>query len=803
MPHASGDHADKAAITQLQSEMQQLKEMMKQLINQQAASTSTGASTSTAAIEQAAVGNTLDAANESIQVSQFNTSTRQASVKEIAKTLPEFDPSDTNAISVEQFIDRVDNLRGPAKMWFDSSPVLHTSWRAFANALRDEFGTTPDEAEIHYAMTNAIRRKNPRCGKCKKFHGSNESCKPPEANVRRLGAENRDKWFTKEIVVQSKPYNAFIDTGSQASIVRKSVAEGINADRRKCPIQMKGICGGTRVLDEAIIVDIAIDDMTTTAQVYIAEDELLQEDFLLGQDVIVNTHFTLKFEHGQMIFDNNRVLQSLISKTNEFSKFLHNVENDDDKAKLSNLLETYADVFSTGLEGIGKTSIVEAKICIEEGKVVSQAPYRIPEPKREIVSRMIDELLQRDIISMSTSDHSFDEMHEKLGRILEVLRNCGLTLNIEKCEFFKQTITFLGHQIHPEGISPGEIKTNAIALFPTPNNVTEEDAHELDTASLKIGKLIIDEADWLFAIQLQDKKIQEIVSNMKSQQKTENDEYVIEQGRLYRKHESKLLWVVPKQLRYHILHESHDKAAFTSKEFEKFCRENNVKRILNAVRTPRANGHVERTNRIILSMLLPMTDNEKRWDEKLRDIQWSINTMVNKTTKCSPFQLLYGYEPRDVLQNTLVNVLQDKEADMMTDAELQKLREDAAARINDQRAEAKKRYDAKHSKPTIYETGDLVLVENEPYSTGTSRKLEPHYKGPFLVSKVLPHDRYLIEDIPHAQRTQRHYKSVYASDKIKPWCKIPPEDPDEEDDQDDDDYDESREGASNCQEAEL
>jgi len=235
--------------------------------------------------------------------------------------------------------------------------------------------------------------------------------------------------------------------------------------------------------------------------------------------------------------------------------------------------------------------------------------------------------------------------------------------------------------------------------------------------------------------------------------------------------------------------------AFTSKEYEKFCRENNVKRILNAVRTPRANGHVERTNRIILSMLLPMTDNEKRWDEKLRDIQWSINTMVNKTTKCSPFQLLYGYEPRDILQ--------DKDADMMTDAELQKLREDAATRVDDQRAEAKKRYDAKHSTPTIYEPGDLVLVQNEPYSTGTSRKLEPHYKGPFLISKVLPHDRYLIEDIPHAQRTQRHYKSVYASDKMKPWCKIPPEDQDEDDDQDNGKHGESREGASNCQEAEL
>jgi len=81
--------------------------------------------------------------------------------------------------------------------------------------------------------------------------------------------------------------------------------------------------------------------------------------------------------------------------------------------------------------------------------------------------------------------------------------------------------------------------------------------------------------------------------------------------------------------------------AFTSKDFEKYGKSNNVKHILNAVRTPRANGHAERTNRIILSMLLPSNDIDKRWDDNIRSIQWSINTMVNSTTKCSPFQLLY------------------------------------------------------------------------------------------------------------------------------------------------------------------
>jgi len=53
-------------------------------------------------------------------------------------------------------------------------------------------------------------------------------------------------------------------------------------------------------------------------------------------------------------------------------------------------LETYAHVFATGLEGIGKTNVVEANISMEE-------------PKREIVNQMIDELLQRDTFSMSTS----------------------------------------------------------------------------------------------------------------------------------------------------------------------------------------------------------------------------------------------------------------------------------------------------------------------------------------------------------------------------------------------------------------
>ncbi|XP_054746585.1 uncharacterized protein K02A2.6-like [Anastrepha obliqua] len=42
--------------------------------------------------------------------------------------------------------------------------------------------------------------------------------------------------------------------------------------------------------------------------------------------------------------------------------------------------------------------------------------------------------------------------------------------------------------------------------------------------------------------------------------------------------------------------------AFTSNDFQKYCKDNDIKHILNAVRTPRANGHAERANRTIMSI---------------------------------------------------------------------------------------------------------------------------------------------------------------------------------------------------------
>lgn len=46
------------------------------------------------------------------------------------------------------------------------------------------------------------------------------------------------------------------------------------------------------------------------------------------------------------------------------------------------------------------------QVDYKERQVASQAPYRISEPKRDIVTAKFDELLQKDIIAISTSEYA-------------------------------------------------------------------------------------------------------------------------------------------------------------------------------------------------------------------------------------------------------------------------------------------------------------------------------------------------------------------------------------------------------------
>ncbi|XP_053611983.1 uncharacterized protein LOC128676069 [Plodia interpunctella] len=83
----------------------------------------------------------------------------------------------------------------------------------------------------------------------------------------------------------------------------------------------------------------------------------------------------------------------------------------------------------------------------------------------DIVYSFIDDLL---VFSNNPGDH---RRHVEL--VLERLSKYGVSLNIEKCEFGRNKIEFLGYQVSVEGITPTEERTHAISNYPKPNTVQD------------------------------------------------------------------------------------------------------------------------------------------------------------------------------------------------------------------------------------------------------------------------------------------------------------------------------------------
>jgi hypothetical protein len=206
-------------------------------------------------------------------------------------------------------------------------------------------------------------------------------------------------------------------------------------------------------------------------------------------------------------------------------------------------------------------------------------------------------------------------------------------------------------------------------------------------------------------------------------------------------------------------------SAFTSHDFEHFCNQNDINHIKVALSTPRANGQVERLNDVVGNALKALREEEDRWDDHVCAVQFAVNNTVNQSTKRTPSQLLLGYVPR----GTADAVLRDEVALVPSVIEdIVQAREEAAEEVRKAQAVQKKSFDARRKVATQYCVGDQVLVEQQHRATGSSKKLKEKFRGPLVVTEVLPHDRYRVKSLDGA-RGNRVYSSVVAADRMKHW----------------------------------
>ena len=75
-----------------------------------------------------------------------------------------------------------------------------------------------------------------------------------------------------------------------------------------------------------------------------------------------------------------------------------------------------------------------------------------------------------DIIIFSST---VDQQLERLEMVLTRLKQEGLKAKLEKCCFFQQQVTYLGHVVSKDGVSTDPAKISAVSEWRRPTNVTE------------------------------------------------------------------------------------------------------------------------------------------------------------------------------------------------------------------------------------------------------------------------------------------------------------------------------------------
>ena len=98
-----------------------------------------------------------------------------------------------------------------------------------------------------------------------------------------------------------------------------------------------------------------------------------------------------------------------------------------------------------------------------------------PELFQRRMSRLLEGLpgvlcLMDDVVVFGANK---EEHEARLTETLQRIKDAGVTLNPQKCEFRKKSLIFLGHVVSGEGIQPDPDKTSAIQNMPAPKNVPE------------------------------------------------------------------------------------------------------------------------------------------------------------------------------------------------------------------------------------------------------------------------------------------------------------------------------------------
>ena len=211
---------------------------------------------------------------------------------------------------------------------------------------------------------------------------------------------------------------------------------------------------------------------------------------------------------------------------------------------------------------------------------------------------------------------------------------------------------------------------------------------------------------------------------------------------------------------------------FTSRLFNNLCRELKTKHKTTTAYHPQSNGMTERFNKTMVEMIRKyIADGFERWEEVLGPMASAYRNSVHASTMETPYFLITARDPNMVVDRFLI-----PEPELITPQDyksqtLKRLREGftlARRNLLDARIRQKLQYD-KRAKLFKFQLGDRVLLDVRVSQTGTSKKLNPRYQGPYRISKVYDNDTVEIRSYNGATTQLTHVNRLKALTECMVW----------------------------------
>ena len=217
-------------------------------------------------------------------------------------------------------------------------------------------------------------------------------------------------------------------------------------------------------------------------------------------------------------------------------------------------------------------------------------------------------------------------------------------------------------------------------------------------------------------------------------------------------------------------------SVFTSQAFNAFLEELGVQPLLTSSYRPQSNGTIERAHGTLKTMLKTSLETEiaRELDKLLPWVLFAYRSSIHSATGFSPFQLMYGREPTDLLGLLHAQWMKDssKETETPATVYVEQLRKKLQVILREaNRIEAKTKenqsrgYDRKHKvKQRQFVKGELVLV----HLPSRGKPLAGDWQGPYPILERVGKQTYLVSTPDkRIKKRQMHVNAIHR------WTKQP------------------------------